>query len=271
MQKNWSKRILQLMLVLLMVLAFLFFMVKERSNLKQATSPVANLVAQVDNVLSLPFRMADKMMRTINNLLATYQENEQLKSSLSSLKNQEQELTQVTNENQELRAILEMKERLVAPQKISAQVIVRSPQVWLDELRLNVGQDKEVTEKMLVVSDKGLLGRVSQVSATTSQVTLLTTQNSTLDLPIKWQQGENIVYAILSNYDPVEKTFLITDISRPDDLEIGAEVLTSGLDGETVAEVPVGQLVSVDNQKRQASVKAWADFSDISMVTLVGR
>ena len=58
------------------------------------------------------------------------------------------------------------------------------------------------------------------------------------------------------------------------DIEEGDSVVTSGLDGDTVANISVGTVSSVKNSseslERVVYVTSTADFSDISYVTIVG-
>lgn len=271
MQNKWSKIVLQAIVIVMVLLAFLFFVISNRSVINQSISPISNLMIQVDNVFSLPFRWGQSLVDSVNDLLLTYDENKQLKSSLSQLTDQAKQLNELENENRDLRLSLEMKDKLSAPKKISAEVVTRSPLLWWDELMLNVGEDKEVNHTMLAVSDKGLIGKVVEVTKAGSKLILLTKEKEALAIPVKWKNGDKTIYGLLSNYDQKEGTILISDINSMDELKVEGDVVTSGLDGETAADIPVGQLVSVDNKARTAKLKPWADFSNLSVVILVGR
>ncbi|TWT11170.1 rod shape-determining protein MreC [Streptococcus sp. sy004] len=271
MQNKWSKVMLKVIVVGIMAITFLFFVITNREAINQGLSPVASVMSRIDNVLSLPFRWGKNLSDSLNNLLTTYEENEKLKASLATLSDQKEELFAVKNENEQLRKTLGMQEKLTAPKKISAEVVTRSPLLWWDELTLNVGQNQQVSTQMLAVSDKGLIGKIAGVNQSSSKLSLLTRQDVELAIPVKWIVSDKVIYGLLSGYDQKGGLLLISDINSQEELKAEGDVLTSGLDGETVADIPVGQVLAVDNKARTAKVKPWADFSNLSIIVLVGR
>ncbi|TWT16153.1 rod shape-determining protein MreC [Streptococcus sp. sy010] len=271
MQNKWSRLILRVIIGLIVAVGFLFFLITNRQFINQSLSPITSSMATVDNLLSLPFRWGKNLSDSLNDLLRTYEENGKLKASLSTLSDQKEELLAVKSENEQLRKTLEMQEKVSSQQKITTEVITRSPLLWWDELTLNAGQDKQVKTQMLAVSEKGLIGKIVDVNQSSSKLSLLTRQNEVLAIPVKWTNQEKVIYGLLSGYDQNEGLLLISDINSSDDFKPEGDVVTSGLDGETVADIPVGQLIAVDNKTRTAKVKPWADFSNLSVIILVGR
>ena len=126
---------------------------------------------------------------------------------------------------------------------------------------------------MLVLSGGGLIGKVSNVDSTTSSITLLS-NGSDFNIPIKITTSSAEVYGLLESYDLDKKCFVITNLNSSVDIEEGDSVVTSGLDGDTVANISVGAVSSVKNSseslERVVYVTPTADFSDISYVTIVG-
>lgn len=126
---------------------------------------------------------------------------------------------------------------------------------------------------MLVLSGGGLIGTVSNVDSTTSSITLLS-NGSDFNIPIKITTSSAEVYGLLESYDLDKKCFVITNLNSSVDIEEGDSVVTSGLDGDTVANISVGAVSSVKNSseslERVVYVTPTADFSDISYVTIVG-
>ena len=126
---------------------------------------------------------------------------------------------------------------------------------------------------MLALSGGGLIGTVSDVDSTTSSITLLS-NGSDFNIPIKITTSSAEVYGLLESYDSDKKCFVITNLNSSVDIEEGDSVVTSGLDGDTVANISVGAVSSVKNSseslERVVYVTPTADFSDISYVTIVG-
>ena len=68
--------------------------------------------------------------------------------------------------------------------------------------------------------------------------------------------------------------FCCFNLNSSIDIDENDSVVTSGLDGDTVANIAVGSVSSVknssDNLERVVYVTPAADFSDISYVTIIG-
>ena len=75
---------------------------------------------------------------------------------------------------------------------------------------------------------------------------------------------------ILERYK--KKLLEMTQLNSSSDVKVGSEVVTSGLDGVSVKDVPIGKVESVIDYEgnRTILVKPYADFDKISYVTLVG-
>ena len=61
-----------------------------------------------------------------------------------------------------LRQLLDMKSKLNATKLIAADVIMRTPSTWKQELTVNVGSQQGATTNMLVVAGGGLVGSVEK-------------------------------------------------------------------------------------------------------------
>lgn len=271
MQGRWSKLLLHIIVVFLLVFTLLFFMLKNKGKIAEATSPIAGFVAQVDQVISAPFRAFDDLSTRVNNLLSTYEENEELKQSLATLEDQQERVASLEAENASLRSVLDLEKRVANPLKLRGEVIVRTSTAWLDELVVNIGQAKGVQKGMFALANGGLIGKVVEVSQNSSRISLLTNQGNKPEIPVKWTQGDKTFYGILSAYDFQKKMFLVSEINTDEELSDKSDVLTSGLDGESVENLTIGQINDIDNANRQLFVQPSADFSKISFVTLVGK
>lgn len=271
MQGKWSRILLRVIIGVLVMMIFVFLMVTRQSRVSETTAPISGFVASVDRVVSLPFRTGRQLVTNVKNLLATYEENAQLKQTLQTLDNQSQTLTNLEEENQALRSALSIKEKEKTANFLTGQVLVRSTVSWLDELVLDLGSQAGVTEGMLALTDKGVVGQVIQVSGQSSRVQLLTSPKQEQNLPVKWRQQDKTIYGIFSHYDQDKGVFVIKDINTEGNLDSQGTVETSGLDGETRANLTVGQITGVDNQKREVYVQSLADFNQLSWLVLVRR
>ena len=67
-----------------------------------------------------------------------------------------------------------MKSKLNVTKLIAADVIMRTPSTWKQELTVNVGSQQGATTNMLVVAGGGLVGSVEKVEDNSTVVNLLT-------------------------------------------------------------------------------------------------
>ena len=93
-------------------------------------------------------------------------------------------------------------------------------------------------------------------------------------IPVKISTASGDVFGILESYDSDKKCFVVSNLNSSIDIDENDSVVTSGLDGDTVANIAVGSVSSVknssDNLERVVYVTPAADFSDISYVTIIG-
>ena len=140
-------------------------------------------------------------------------------------------------------------------------------------MTVKLGKNNNVAKNMLALSNGGLIGVVTDVSSTTSSIALLA-NGSDFSIPVKISTASGDVFGILESYDSDKKCFVVSNLNSSIDIDENDSVVTSGLDGDTVANIAVGSVSSVknssDNLERVVYVTPAADFSDISYVTIIG-
>lgn len=133
---------------------------------------------------------------------------------------------------------------------VTAQVIARSSQPFLETIVLNAGRRNGVKAGQAVTDSRGLLGRIYVVGDHTSWVVLLNDLNSRI--PVQVRPGN--IEAILAGSNTSEPSL---DALPPNPkLRRGADVVTSGDGGLLPAGLPVGVLAL---RNREAKVTLYAD------------
>lgn len=259
-----------ILLVLCLSLAFLF---KNEGIVSSVTSPIRSVVARVDSVVSAPFRYLDSLNEDIHDLFDTYSENKKLKKKVAELENQSEVIDSLKSENDQLNSAINASSSINTQFSAIGKVIVRSPVSWYDSLTVKLGKNNNVAKKMLALSNGGLIGVVTDVSSTTSSIALLAS-GSDFSIPVKISTSSGDVFGILESYDSDKKCFIVSNLNSSIDINENDSVVTSGLDGDTVANIAVGSVSSVknssENLERVVYVAPAADFSDILYVTIVG-
>ncbi|VEE23477.1 cell shape-determining protein MreC [Streptococcus equinus] len=274
MKKLRISRFVFFAVVILLLLSFsLSLLFRNLGVISVVSSPIRSVVARVDSVVSAPFRSLGSLNEDIHDLFSTYSENKKLKKKVAELENQSEEIASLKIENEQLNNTINASSSISTQFSATGKVIVRSPVSWYESLTVKIGRDKNVAKKMLALSNGGLIGVVDDVDSSTSNIALLA-NGSDFSIPVKISTASGDLYGILESFDSEKKCFVVSNLNSSTDVVEGDSVVTSGLDGDTVANVSVGSVSSVknssENLERVVYVKPTADFSDISYVTVVG-
>ena len=267
--KNSFYRFLLYGFIIILFFVMLFsFVFTNKKLTKDISSNVSGFVTNVDSVVSVPFTALSKSHNVISDLLSTYNENRDLKKSLSNLENQSSIIS-----NDSLRASLNLSDKLSRDNVLTAEVSMRPSVTWLKELTINVGKSKNVSKSMLATSNGGVIGFVTKVYDDTTTISLLSSSSSDSYLASSVKsEDDNQIFGIISRYDNKKKLLEMTQLNSSSNVKVGTEVVTSGLDDVSVKDVPIGTVDSVSDYEgnRTILVKPYADFDKISYVTLVG-
>ncbi|MGE9833418.1 rod shape-determining protein MreC [Streptococcus orisratti] len=272
-QTRFYRILFFLVMISIFGVMLIFFFFRNPSFLGNLSSPVSGIISKVDNILSTPFRFALSVGDDVKELLDTYKENEELKSEISDLENQQEELQRVMDENEALKAEISTSDSFTNPVNLIAQVIVRSPVSWYDSLVVGVGSSYGVKSGMLVTSNGGLIGKISSVSSQSSNVELLSSSEK-INIPVKISTGNSFIYGLLTSFDKSTSQYVVSQVNSSEKIEANSQVLTSGLDGESVSDVIVGNVSKVDDASdtlnRKIYVTPKVNFDAVRYVTIVG-
>ena len=133
---------------------------------------------------------------SISNLRSAQSENDLLKQRVQELEVELKQKEELASENGRLKAFLQLKEQSKY-KVLTAQIIGRDPSVWFDASIVNRGSLDGVALNMPVVTDGGLVGRITAVSPLTSQVDLITRDKSGLGAVIG-QISESTALGVVS-------------------------------------------------------------------------
>ena len=275
MKKIRFSRVLTLTVTsLLIFLVLLFFIFRNNSLVRTITTPISGLTSKVDGIFSYPYQFVETAKNDLVDLYETYSENESLKKNLAKMRDQSSDLNTLKEENSSLSKALEIEQTFSNYKTITSKVTVRSTLSWYESLSLNVGENDGATASMLAVSDGGLVGRVSDLSKSNATIKLVSNSEGTYEIPVKIAGSSGDVYGILTGYNAKKNLLVIEELNADKELKKDDSVVTSGLDGKSIAGISVGRVSSVNDAKelgkRKVYVTPTADLDNISYVTLIG-
>lgn len=194
-------------------------------------SPVTTVTTAVSNYFS-----------SIATLRSAQTENDALKQLVQEKEVELQQKAELAAENARLKSLLALKE--TSKYKVlPARVVGRDPSVWFDSSIVDRGSLEGVKLNMPVVTEGGVVGRVTAVSPLTSQVDLITRDKSGVGAVIG-QIGESSALGVVagsSKKDLLEMKYVPGYIP----VEVGQMVYTTGQDGIFPPGLKIGEIVSV--------------------------
>jgi len=194
-------------------------------------SPVTTVTAAIANYFY-----------SISSLRSAQSENDLLKQRVQELEVELKQSEDLSAENSRLRSILELREQSKY-KVLTARIIGRDPSAWFDSSIVDRGSLDGVTLYMPVVTNGGLVGRVTAVSPLTSQVDLLTRSTSGVGAVVG-QIGASSALGVVSGSskkDLLEMRYVPGNI----DVQVGQVVFTTGQDEIFPPGLKIGEIVNV--------------------------
>lgn len=176
-------------------------------------------------------------------------------------------------EIQELKETLELNKTLTEYTPINATILSRNKSYWYNTITIDKGKKDGITEDMAVITSKGLIGKISSVSLTSSEVKLITSDDINFKVSIAINTNDVDNFAILNGYDSKTNLIKATGIDKTTNINIGDKVLTSGLGEKFPAGIYIGTVEKIESDKYNLSktvhIKTYQNFNDIHYVTVL--
>jgi len=185
---------------------------------------------------------ASNYFQSIANLRTAQTENDVLIQRIQELEVEIKQTAELTAENERLKSLLNLKEQ--SKYKIlPAKIIGRDPSIWFDSSIINRGSLDGVKLNMPVVTDGGLVGRVTAVSPLTAQVDLISRDKSGLGAVIGEIGTSNALGVVsgTSKKEILEMRYVPGSV----EVKVGEAIYTTGQDGIYPEGLKVGEIVEV--------------------------
>ncbi len=185
------------------------------------------------------------------------------------------------DENTQLRAMVNLQKDQLFPNNlrtVTARVIARSTSAWYSTVTIDAGSNAGLAVYDAVINGDGLVGRVSKVSPTAAQVTLITDQQSYVDAVVLPGDLQGGAQGMLAGSVTGDTTLEFVD--KNEKVKVGQYVMTSGtsstsgpLDSVFVRGIPIGQVESVGRQEvelyQSIAVRPFVDFHKLDVVQVI--
>ena len=176
-------------------------------------------------------------------------------------------------EIQELKKELELKRTLTEYNTVNATILSRNKMYWFNTLVIDKGSKDGLKESMAVITKDGLVGKISKVYKSSSEVKLITSDDTNYKVSVSIKINDNESIAILNGYDAQNNLVKVTGVNKNDNVNVGDTVLTSGLGGVFPGGIYIGKVEKIESDKYNLSktvhIKTYQNFNDIHYVTVL--
>ena len=267
--------ILFLFILIMIIIAIFSYTLKTDRKLNKFESLIKDSVTSSEKIIFYPFKY-------IINKFNDFRELKGIRKKYQSLLNQVDRIDSLNVENIELRKQLnKMKEELDIEYTINdyeylnATVISRNISHWYNTITIDKGTYNGVKNDMVVVNSKGLIGRVINTTAFTSDVRLLTSSDTINKISVTISDGNSFVNGLIKNYNYTTNYLEVEGISNTERINEGAFVYTSGLGGIFPSGILIGVVDNITTDEydlaKMIDVLRSANFDDINYVAILKR
>jgi rod shape-determining protein MreC len=197
---------------------------------------------------------------------------EKLRRENEELKIDAMQAQETARENAMLREAVSWRRKLPWNKRL-ARVIGRDPANWWRNIRIDLGKEAGLVKNMPVVTPEGLVGKVQEVGANSSQVVLLGDPQCRVPAMVDDPSRDTGILGAGDSSVLDESILELTYLWRHSQAIPGQKVFTSGLGGVFPKGIPIGEITQTNSVGYglylEARVKLSADLRDLEEVWVI--
>ena len=228
---------------------------------------ILNPLISAQTWIATRFQTLQNILNAPADVSTLRQENLDLKAEISRLQVQIIEIQQELTEAQVLASLVDYARSRSENRYVAAAVIGRDPSPFLHYVIINRGSDDGFRKGMPVVTQQGLVGQISAVTAGAARVQLINDPGSTVNVLLQQSETEAVLVGNISGEINLE---LIPQAAK---IQTGDIIVTSGYGGNYPPNLLVGQVSTVRSNAydlfQSASVQPAVDFSQLEIVLVI--
>ena len=276
-KKGIPKKYVLLIVIVLIIVLFVIFSVslKKERELNKVESFFKDTLIYVEKIVVYPFDYVKNKISDYNELKNVKKDNDILETSMDRILSIETENIELRRQLEALKEELNIDYSLTDYEYLNASVISRNVGYWYNKITIDKGSYNGVEKDMVVITSKGLIGRVINTTTFTSDVKLITTSDTNNKISVHISNGDTNLYGLINGYNYNDNVLELEGISNTKDVNIGDRVYTSGLGGIFPSGILIGTVSEITTDSydlaKVIKVKPSADFSDINYVSILKR
>ncbi len=228
-------------LVFFAMLSLLLLFVDARYRyLESAREIIAIIIYPLQRATALPSEILGDIGAYFSLQRHLIADNEKLHLQHDADAAQLQQMQSLQAENEQLRALLDVKQRAAYTMQM-AQIVYLERDIFRRKLFVDKGAQANVQAGQAVVDNTGVVGQVTRVYPWLSEVTLVTDKDHAVPVHAVRNGLRSVVFGS-GNISELELRYQPVNA----DIQVGDELVTSGLDGTYPPALPVAKVVKVE-------------------------
>jgi rod shape-determining protein MreC len=272
-QVRRRRAIMVLLIVAALVLLSTRFSESDGGPLHSMQRAVASVFGPLEEGATRALKPVRDLINWFDETFQARGQKSDLEAEVQQLRNQVVRAQGAEGENRQLRKLLGLDRRgtLAGYTPVTARVIGRSPTVWYSTVTIDKGSGADVKINDPVVDGDGLVGRVTDVTHGTAEVTLITDNRSAVSARALPSGPEGVAEPEVGD----SANLLLDFIDRNAAIHEGQLVVTAGWSNGAISSafppgIPIGQVsdATVGEQEtyQRVRLRPFADLRDLEFV-----
>ena len=258
-------------LIILVLLSLAGLALDQNEDLLPIEDLALRFVVPVQEKMTSLANSISDLTQTTQDIRELHRRNEELQGLADSLMIENVRLKEIESENETLRRLLGFTQanptHSYKAAEVKGRVIGRDPSNFLSYLIIDSGSQQGIEKGMPVVTERGLVGRITDAGSNWAKVMLIIDPSSSVNALIQSSRATGVVEgqvggSLLMKYIPQGETVNVNDI-----------VLTSGLGGNFPQKLIIGQVTAVHQRDiemfQQADIRPTVDFNNLEIVLVI--
>lgn len=270
-ERNSSRKFWLLLFLLVGLVCVIFFAAKGRYSAVYSSRFVTEVLSPFERAASWVSNEIHYVGANVWEIATVHKQNKMLRHEVEQLRKQNLQANEYAVENIRLRNLLGYKQAMPQFDLVAASVIGRESATWTRMIVINRGMSDGVREDMAVITEKGLVGTVTEASPHSAKVQLLLDPRAAVGTLV--QRAESRVAGIVEGNpsDPIMPRMV--NIPRNADVVEGDTIITSGFGGIYPKGLIVGTVSGIENDSggllKYALIETAVDFQKLEDVAVI--
>lgn len=274
-KNNKFKKIIIIIVLFAFLLGISSYTIDDNKDLNFFEKTIKDTTTFIQKIFYAPIKFVSNELEVFNEKKDLYKKYSKLKDKVEKTDLYYAQIEELQKEVTELKSILDLNATLSEYTYINATVVNRNIGYWYNNLTIDKGSKNGVKKGDAVITNSGLIGKITSVSNFSSTVKLLTSDEISNKISIKIKSNKEYLYGLLIGYDKEYNVYKIEGITNSDKIKEGDLVTTTGLTDYFPSGIIIGKVSKIVKDEYDldsiVEVTPSVNFEDISIVTVLNR